>query len=898
MKTIFTFLLSILLLNVLSAQSLIDLPFFDDFEETIQEDATFQNWTTENLEGWHYWHIVPGQYMRFENNDLAQNDWLITKKIVGEDIENVIISFNILHVGDGIKPKLFFTNKYNGNANESNWTEIIYSLGDHENEWFDTGEISIENPGDTLYFGFHYQAAANAGIYLLLDNFKVVNYKPLIYETVGSSEHFEFCTNMPDSSSFYLAIQDVLENQYDNLTSLWDRPGIENLFPDTSKIKVIYSQKADLNIEVKDYPWKLGFHNRGKMEIYLSPISNEIQKKYYKNLAGLAVNEFSQLTVSRQFMRENMLSFPDYFLEGFGLYECGVRPQQDSLLNLMNELGTNVPPMSAYQDLSNMPSTSLKDLLVFCIEAKVLADCYYSISPYGYEYGWAVFLKHFYQNESPERIKLQHTTSQFNIYSSDNEIPFVEAIGNEFELKLDSLQEQYQLGIPHKWNICIYTEPVGMEIMGYNDYFNGGSAFWGDKIALITPIGADMDVYLYSLMHHEFMHTFFSHFYYNAPGGFFNEGIADFANGPLPDPQNRIEGNRWKLVGMFNWYQDNVQRDPAFQEIVDNFSAQGENGFDPDIYMLGHLFYTFLFYKYADYVKIREFWNRGKDYSVFGGKTEEEIGLEYVQFLKELAYYGPPRELKPIPFTEDFETYFDGWSILRYKAHDFWSISENSYEGDHSAYAINPYWLDEKDADSWMISPTLDASDAENVFVSFYYNHNGTGINPEIYYAENFTSIFDSTNWTKINDLSWNSPEGEWAQKSFTIQSPPEKLNIAFRFVSTDGNYVSHFIDNFYVKNRLTGSKHKTNPTVNLNIHPNPATSESIISFQTQTAGKVNLSIFDIQGRKICTLLNKKLNAGMHTIPVSNSLTTNGVYFCELQTSEGILTKKLIINAK
>lgn len=83
-----------------------------------------------------------------------------------------------------------------------------------------------------------------------------------------------------------------------------------------------------------------------------------------------------------------------------------------------------------------------------------------------------------------------------------------------------------------------------------------------------------------------------------------------------------------------------------------------------------------------------------------------------------------------------------------------------------------------------------------------------------------------------------------------------------------------------------------------LTCYPNPITSESVISFQTKTNGKVNLSVFDMQGRKICTLVDEKLNAGIHTIPVSSSLPANGVYLCKLITAEGISTKKLIVNAK
>ncbi len=79
--------------------------------------------------------------------------------------------------------------------------------------------------------------------------------------------------------------------------------------------------------------------------------------------------------------------------------------------------------------------------------------------------------------------------------------------------------------------------------------------------------------------------------------------------------------------------------------------------------------------------------------------------------------------------------------------------------------------------------------------------------------------------------------------------------------------------------------------------YPNPLNQQSVISFSLNENQNVDLSIFDIQGRKICTLLNKNLNAGIHTVPVSNSLPSNGVYICKLTTSDKISTLKIILNS-
>ncbi len=103
-------------------------------------------------------------------------------------------------------------------------------------------------------------------------------------------------------------------------------------------------------------------------------------------------------------------------------------------------------------------------------------------------------------------------------------------------------------------------------------------------------------------------------------------------------------------------------------------------------------------------------------------------------------------------------------------------------------------------------------------------------------------------------------------------------------------------MDNIKIEGITTNSKIIQLNKTDFKIYPNPITNESIISFQTKTNDNVNLSIFDIQGRKICTLLDERLIAGTHTIPFGNQIKTNGVYLCKLATSGGVSTLKFVIN--
>ncbi|MEN8202340.1 MAG: T9SS type A sorting domain-containing protein [Bacteroidota bacterium] len=69
--------------------------------------------------------------------------------------------------------------------------------------------------------------------------------------------------------------------------------------------------------------------------------------------------------------------------------------------------------------------------------------------------------------------------------------------------------------------------------------------------------------------------------------------------------------------------------------------------------------------------------------------------------------------------------------------------------------------------------------------------------------------------------------------------------------------------------------------------HPNPFHSQTNISYYVQQAGSVELSIRDMDGRKIATLVNGHRAAGHQSCHWDASSCDGGVYFCTLKTSSG-----------
>jgi hypothetical protein len=80
--------------------------------------------------------------------------------------------------------------------------------------------------------------------------------------------------------------------------------------------------------------------------------------------------------------------------------------------------------------------------------------------------------------------------------------------------------------------------------------------------------------------------------------------------------------------------------------------------------------------------------------------------------------------------------------------------------------------------------------------------------------------------------------------------------------------------------------------------YPNPFNPSTIISYSLPENSNVELTIYDILGNKVATLVNKEQNAGNHKVQFNPSLIkggiSTGVYFYTLKTGTASLTKKLI----
>jgi len=80
---------------------------------------------------------------------------------------------------------------------------------------------------------------------------------------------------------------------------------------------------------------------------------------------------------------------------------------------------------------------------------------------------------------------------------------------------------------------------------------------------------------------------------------------------------------------------------------------------------------------------------------------------------------------------------------------------------------------------------------------------------------------------------------------------------------------------------------------------PNPFSSTTSMSFALPNAAPVSLSVYDVSGRLVSTLINRPMDAGMHQVSwdgrdSGGNSVANGVYLLRLQAGGETITRDMV----
>ncbi len=82
--------------------------------------------------------------------------------------------------------------------------------------------------------------------------------------------------------------------------------------------------------------------------------------------------------------------------------------------------------------------------------------------------------------------------------------------------------------------------------------------------------------------------------------------------------------------------------------------------------------------------------------------------------------------------------------------------------------------------------------------------------------------------------------------------------------------------------------------------YPNPFNPTATITFNLPKAAQVQLSVFDLQGRRIRTLVSQSMPMGWHQVKLkrtdeSGNKVASGVYLYKLKTGTFVQTQKMVL---
>jgi hypothetical protein len=92
------------------------------------------------------------------------------------------------------------------------------------------------------------------------------------------------------------------------------------------------------------------------------------------------------------------------------------------------------------------------------------------------------------------------------------------------------------------------------------------------------------------------------------------------------------------------------------------------------------------------------------------------------------------------------------------------------------------------------------------------------------------------------------------------------------------------------------GGPHATPRSITLHpCYPNPFNPETTLRFDLPQAKRVLLTVYNVAGQAVETLVNEQMSAGTHTVTFDGTRFSSGIYFSVLRTEGSVETRKIVL---
>ena len=155
-----------------------------------------------------------------------------------------------------------------------------------------------------------------------------------------------------------------------------------------------------------------------------------------------------------------------------------------------------------------------------------------------------------------------------------------------------------------------------------------------------------------------------------------------------------------------------------------------------------------------------------------------------------------------------------------------------------------------------------------------------------------------------IGNIEWEKTYGGSLQEDLTgvVTTPDGGYVIAGESLSNDFDVSGHHgatseFDIWIAKlsSFATGVEEVVSVPVALSVYPNPFTKQTMITLTLSSSEKVIVNVYDLFGRTVTTVVEKRLGQGNHAFSLNMEGAANGMYMISVQTSEDTIVQKLLL---
>ena len=253
-----------------------------------------------------------------------------------------------------------------------------------------------------------------------------------------------------------------------------------------------------------------------------------------------------------------------------------------------------------------------------------------------------------------------------------------------------------------------------------------------------------------------------------------------------------------------------------------------------------------------------------------------------------------------------------GWRVVDNDGSgDFWSFIQGLTSGGDTLVAqagVSFWWSNWTNAnsndllDEWIIGPRIpNIVSGDSLY--FWAGAIDQGFDDSL---KVFISTTDSLLGSFTNQIAYfkvDGPFGSWHQYGFDL-SPFDGedifIGVNYYLVDAVNNADNVWVDHFLITTDNPSAVDEGDVTAPTEFvlhqnYPNPFNPSTTFSFSILNSSFAILSVYDLLGREVATIINEELPPGVYTRAWDASDQASGVYFYRLKAGDYVATKKLVL---